>query len=381
MSARELDQTRLGRMRPASRRAGVAVGAVAGVALVGGLLVWAGVRGRGPDAASASVPLVVPGDAVDAVAGRDYDVVATLRGADAEQAVALAPDGAVLLVRYAAHDYARPTYTLLDPHTGRRTPVVVAPGLARVAAVTTDAVVTSSVVDGRLVVVWFDRASGGSVRRTLPRVPALPGARPIPIIGVTGTRTVWFLTHRNRGEGGGSTRTQLWEAPEAGRPRLVARITDFAVTADAVAWTAPVEHASGTVHVRALADGATSTFTLPRCTAGSTSAALDSVWGAGDLLALQAICPHAPYDRTFLARTDGTVVADLVINEEAQPTSLGDRALVFPSYAWDEAHRHLLRLDHSHYEHSPWPQTAGDLVAWRLGTGEEGGPLRVARLR
>jgi hypothetical protein len=322
---------------------------------------------------------------VEAVAGRDYDVVAALRGADAQQAVALAPDGALLLVRYAADDYSRihPAYSLLDPRSGRRTGVVVAPGRADIAEVTADTVVTSSVIDGRLVVVWFDRASGTSVRRTLPRVPALPGARPFPLIGVTRDRTVWFLTHVNRGEGGGSPRTQLWQAPVGARPRLVARVTDFAVTADAVAWTAPVEHASGTVHVRELTDGTTSTFTLPRCTAGSKSAALESVRGAGDLLALQAICPrpHAPYDRTFLARTDGTIVADLVINDEAQPTSLGDRALVFPSYAYDEARRRLLRLDHSHWEHWPWPQTAGDLVAWRPGSGSDGGPLRVARLR
>lgn len=39
-----------------------------------------------------------------------------------------------------------------------------------------------------------------------------------------------------------------------------------------------------------------------------------SCWGAaGDL-------PTRPYDRTFLVRTDGSFVADVVINEEAEPT-------------------------------------------------------------
>ena len=55
--------------------------------------------------------------------------------------------------------------------------------------------------------------------------------------------------------------------------------------------------------------------------------------------------------------------------------------MTFPAYAYDPSDRRLLRLDHSRYEHSPWPQTAGDLVAWRLGTGPQGGPLRIARLR
>ena len=259
--------------------------------------------------------------------------------------------------------------------------MVAAPGSSTVDAVTADTVVTSSVVGGRLVVVWFDRASGSTTRRTVPRVATPPRGRPLPDVGVTRDGAVWFLTYVPRGESGRSTHTQLWLAPAHGRPRLVAPVTDFAVMPGAVVWTDPAEHASDTVHVRDLADGTTSAFALPECTAGSKSAALDSVRGAGDLVALQAICNRAPYDRTFLARTDGTFVADLVINEEAEPTSLGARAVTFPSYVYDGSHHHLLRLDHSHREHTPWPQTAGDLVAWRLGTGLQGAPLRVARLR
>jgi hypothetical protein len=215
----------------------------------------------------------------------------------------------------------------------------------------------------------------------LPTVPSLPGAQPLPDVGVGPDRTVWFLTHLSRGEGGGSTRTQLWEAAAGAAPRLVARVTDFAVTQDAVVWTDREDRSSGTVHVRRLADGSTTSFELPECTAGSKSAALDSALGEGDLVALQATCPHAPYDRTFLARTDGTLVADLVIGEEADPTSLGARALTYPQFVYDAVHRRLLRLDTSDYEHPPWPQASGDLVAWRLGGAAEAGHLRIVRLR
>lgn len=348
--------------------------------------------GSGPGAASPgpstgatgkAPPLVRARDAVDATAGHQLDVVATLRGADADRAVAVAPDGAVLLATFAADDFAhrQGAFSLLDPSTGHRTSVDVAPGPVAVDAVTSDSVVTSSLVGGRLVVVWFDRATGSSSRRVLATVPSLPGARPLPDVAVGPDRTVWFLTHVNRGEGGGSTRTQLWEAAAGAEPHLVARVTDVAVAGQALAWTDREERASGTVHVRNLADGTTSSFELPGCTAGSKSAPLGSVRGAGDLLALQAICPHAPHDRTFVARTDGTLVADLVIGEEAEPTSLGARAVAYPQFVFDVAQHRLLRLDASRYEHAPWPQTAGDLVAWRLGSGTRAGPLRIARLR
>ena len=92
-------------------------GAVAVVfALTAWLVMHDAPRDRAPDPAAATAPRVVRlDDAVDAVAGRDYDVIATLNGADAEQATALAPDGAVVLVRTDAGGY--PTYTLFDPRT------------------------------------------------------------------------------------------------------------------------------------------------------------------------------------------------------------------------------------------------------------------------
>ena len=312
--------SRDGRLRLAST---VLAGAVV-VAALGGCT---GGSGTGKDAVSTPAPgsalkIVLASDSEDAVAGRDYDVVATLRGHRAEQAVGLAPDGAVVLVGYAAGDdaHSHPVFSLLEPGTGERTPVIAAPGRATLDAVTADSVVTSSVVDGRLVVVSFDRASGSVTRRTVPRAPAPPGARPLADSVLIADGAVWFLTFMSRGESGGNTHTQLWRAPASGRPRLVARVTDFAVAADAVVWTDPAGHASGTIHVRDLADGSGSTFSLPECTAGSTSAALESVRAAGSLVALQTTCPHAPYDRTFVARTDGTFLADLVINQEAQPT-------------------------------------------------------------
>ena len=74
-----------------------------------------------PGSAPISAPAIVgAGDAADAVAGRDYDVVATLRGADAEQATVLARDGVVLLVRYADHDYARTRCSTRAPVPVRR---------------------------------------------------------------------------------------------------------------------------------------------------------------------------------------------------------------------------------------------------------------------
>ena len=83
-------------------------------------------RDRSPDPAPAPGPRIVRlSDVVDAVAGRDYDVIATLNSADAEQATALAPDGAVVLARFDARGY--PTYSLLDPSTGDRTQVDAAP--------------------------------------------------------------------------------------------------------------------------------------------------------------------------------------------------------------------------------------------------------------
>jgi hypothetical protein len=338
-------------------------------------------RDRSPDPAPAPGPRVVRlSDVVDAVAGRDYDVIATLNSADAEQATALAPDGAVVLARFDARGY--PTYSLLDPSIGDRTQVDAAPGRAVIDAVTADQVVTSSVTGGRLTVVWFDRASGSSTERTLPRVPALPGAHPIPDVGVGEDRAVWFLTYASCGEAGPCTRTQLWQAAAGGRPRLVARVTDFVVTSTVVAWTDPPDRASAAVHVRDLAGGTISTLTLPRCAAGSKSAALESVLGAGDLLALNAICPHAPWTATFLVHADGKLVADVAVGEEPFPTSLGDETMALtPAYVYDVGHNRLLRLARAHYEHAPWPEAAGDLIAWRMCTGEDGGPLQIARLR
>jgi hypothetical protein len=374
-----------GRSGTHGRSLRVAVGVVAAVAVTVGLSTWLVTRERGrdpsPGPASASGPPVVRlRDAVDAVAGRDYDVIGTLRGTDAEQATALAPDGVVVLARYDARDY--PTYSLFDPRTGDRTPVEAAPGRAVVDAVTADQVVTSSVTEGRLTVVVFDRASGSTTRRTLPRVPALPGAHPITDVGVSDGGTIWFLTFAPCGESGPCTHTQLWQAAAGARPRLVARVTDFAVTSDAVAWTDPPDRASATVHVRDLADGKASTFTLPRCTAGSQTAALESVLGRGELLAFDAVCRHAPWTATFLMDPDGSLVADVTVGEEPFPTSLGDDAIALtPAFVYDAGRRRLLRLARATYEHSPWPQAAGDLVAWRIGTGMDGGPLQIARLR
>jgi hypothetical protein len=317
-------------------------------------------------------------DAVDAEAGRDYDVVATLRGADADDAVALAPDGVVLLAR---SDLEGP-YTLYDPGTGARTQVTTAPGEPVVDAVTVDDVVTSSVVRGRLTVVWFDRASGSAFRRTLPPVAALPRARPIRDVGVSDDRTVWFFTYASNGESGPATKTQLWRAPAGGRPRLVARVTDAVVTSKVVAWTRRPDRASARFHVRDLASGVTSVVSLPPdCPTGSKTASLESVRGAGDLLALQAICRHDPETRTFLIRADGRVIADVSLGDEPLPTSMGDDTLaVSPTFVYDVRDDRLLRLNHPHYEHPPWPLAAGDLVAWRTGTGVDGGALRIARL-
>ena len=248
---------------------------------------------------------------------------------------------------------------------------------------TADQVVTSSVTDGRLNVVWFDRASRSSFARTLPQVQALPRAQPIAQVGVAKDRTIWFLTYASCGESGGCTHTQLWQAAAGGRPRLVARVTDFAVTSDVVAWTDRPDRASANVHVRDLAGGRTSTFALPRCVAGSKSAALESVLGGGgDLLALSAICHHAPWSATFLVHADGRLVAEVAVGDGPFPTSLGDQTMALtPAFVYDVGHARLLRLAHAHYEYPPWPETAGDLIAWRVGPGEDGGALQIARLR
>ncbi len=72
----------------------------------------------------------------------------------------------------------------------------------------------------------------------------------------------------------------------------------------------------------------------------------------------------------------------MAVGEEPFPTSLGDETMALtPSYVYDVGHNRLLRLARAHYEHAPWPEAAGDLIAWRMGTGEDGGPLQIARLR
>jgi hypothetical protein len=282
----------LGRRRVRRRLAAVVTGSALGIALVtAGAVAIPRLSHHGPQPVHRT-KVVHAEDAVPAKEGKDYRVIRTLTGTDAEQASDVGPDGVIVV---GDRPVTGPTtYSLLDPQTMERTALPQPDGLfVRVEAITWDFVYLSgSRKDGGLGVVVYDRRDGTNTAFDLPDVPALQNTEIFPGIGVGGDGRIYFMTSV---PGAGSlAKNELWSVTpdQPAKYRREVAIGAFAVHGNQLAWTDPPENGAGPVHLRDLDTGAESSLEVP-------GYSIHRLFSNGDELALDAypedgqLVPHA----------------------------------------------------------------------------------------
>lgn len=306
-------------------------------------------------------PIVTAADAVSPREGEDYTVLTTLHLPKHGFVDEIGQTGELAIYR----DYQRPHIVLLDPESGRRTPLPGA-GSGSVLDLTADALWLleydrRGYVDG---IDRYDRTSTRLRRFTLPEVGRERDANYLH--GVYRGR--WYF---GTGRAIEHETEDLWSL-RFGKPRTVRsegrhkshpRVVDGRLT-----WTTFSVDGPSHVVLRDLDTDEVTRWAIP-----DGCSAAKALRGNGTQLLLDASCDR-PEGQTFVLDQHGDVTAILRVNVDEGSSGIVDRGVTFPTHFYDFASGELYDLDvpplsrrtatSGPGEHpiQVWPREHGELV-------------------
>lgn len=277
----------------------------------------------GSTTAPRAVPVVHRGDAVKPVAGRDYTLVRTLRGAQAENASQVADTGEI-------HVTGRPSF-LLDPVTNRRTPLP--SGSWFVQATRARAIVTD--FDRRTDVTTVRILDRRTDRVRVSRIPAVDGRGLVPV-GVAGGRIWWSRSVNAEAFDADYFSTAIGSS---GAARSEGRLSALAVDGDTVVTVRP--RSARIVRFRDLHTGRTAEVSLPKGCSPQVATSRPILTN-GTQATVNAYCRTRP--ATSFLLDAGGLLADLRVESDEGVVGLSDRMVSFYDYAYDIARQRLLKV-------------------------------------
>lgn len=347
---------------------------LSGAAALVALAAVATACGPSPDA-SPQPHVVTVDDAVRPLAGRDYRLVTTLRGADARGAGDITSSGEVVVTTGPLMNGTGGEFhlTLLDPVSGHRRRLP--DGLGRVVDADRRTVTFSRYVPGsrgRLVMDRLDRSSG----RVRHFEPPLGRGRFMSVLGLQGD-VVWYSTARDAQN---DPFAHVYSV-RFGHPGTVQHHgrRSWPTYADGtLTWVVGSRHGPDTLATQDLADGRVTRVTLPEdCRVRPSSSDLLS---NGRQLVVDATC-----GRTFVLDRDRGVVATLRVEGDEGALEMSARTASFYWYSYDLASGTLYDVSDRTLLAGLPPTTgpgARPLALWPQGSdGPHDNPTRVLVVR
>lgn len=325
--------------------------------------------------ATTAVSLVKRADAVAPQRGADYGLLTTLRGRDARRAAGVTASGEILLSWWTGFNETA-HHALLDPASGRRSPLPDLGGRTRVLAATHRTVTFARPAQRwGLDIVRLDRASGRWRHFTLPEVRG----RQYSILGLDGT-TVWFKTGPSAEH---TSPDDVWSVRFRHPATLVhqGRRSTPAFADGVLSWVVRSLSMDGpdVIAMRDAAGGRATKVPLPEnC---KVDASATSLLGNGSLLAVDAFCGDRPTgpggagevrtSPTFVVDRTAGVVTELRVESDEGATGVSDRTVSFDWYSYDLATGKLYDVsDRTDLAGTPPTTGPGDrpVAIWPRGT-------------
>ncbi len=332
-----------------------------------------------------------PRDAVPAIENRDYQVEHRVAAADAKKAVAMLPNGDLVLLD-------RHRLIVLSPSTGQRQqlgrlgPQTVTPHVTLLSSgelwrsLSGHSGRPEDPADRYLRAERFDPGTGEVQRFTAPHVPQDRTAAPYGTMLPGTDGRFYFTTGRNcaadRGCGG---KIQLWsfDPGQPGEVRMEASsLEEFAMAGSVLTWAEDSGSSRAIVHTRDLGTGQEHTRTINGyCVHSSSPEEGPAVLASSALIVLRLGCGQEAAPEHLVLDTRAQPLAQFRFDSHGV-IGVGDRWVVLGNTAYDSKTGRLLRIRRVLWRESPLfgrsarpydpAATAGRRILFRAGASPRG---------